>query len=80
MIVRFTVKDYDGFCHQFSETHQAVDSVAERIFKMLSDVSFVASVSVSKLFSGIPGECQRYWGRISYPDSLQTIYKSLIDL
>lgn len=77
MIVRFTVKDYDGFCHAFNETHQTVEDVAGRIFGMLSDVSFVESVSVSKTFSSNPSDYLKFWGWFTYGDSYQYIYTNL---
>lgn len=77
MILKFQVKDYDGFCHALYETHQTVEDVADRIFKILSDVSFVESVSVYRVLSIYPSENLKYWGWFTYGDSYEFIYSNL---
>ena len=77
MILKLSVKDYDGFCHALFETFQSVEDVAERIFKILSDVSFVESVSVSRVLSTYPSENLEFWGWFAYGDSYEFIYSSL---
>lgn len=80
MILKFTVKDYDGFCHAHKEFLQTVEDVAERIFKILSDVSFVESVSVSKVLSENATDRLQFWGWFTYGDSFDFIYSKLIAL
>ena len=80
MILKFQVKDYDGFCHALYETYQTIEDVAERIFKILSDVSFVESVSVSKVFYTYPSERMQFWGWFAYGDAYEYIYTNLKDL
>ena len=80
MILKFTVKDYDGFSHAHEEFLQTVEDVAERIFKILSDISFVESVSVSKVLSENATDRLQYWGSFTYGDSFDFIYSKLIAL
>ena len=77
MILKLLVKDYDGFSHALYETFQAVEDVAERIFKILSDVSFVESVSVSQVLTTYPSENLKFWGWFTYGDSYEFIYSNL---
>ena len=77
MILKLSVKDYDGFYLAHFETFQSVEDVAERIFKILSNVSFVESVSVSRVLSTYPSENLKFWGWFTYGDSYEFIYSSL---
>ena len=80
MIIKFTVKDYDGFCHDHKVTLQTVEDVAEKIFNILSDVSFVESVGVSKVLSENATDRLQFWGWFTYGDSFDSIYSKLIAL
>lgn len=80
MILKFTVKDYDGFCYDHKVTLQTIEDVAEKIFNILSDVSFVKSVSVSKVLSENATVRLQFWGWFTYGDSFDFIYSKLIAL
>lgn len=80
MILKFTVKDLDGVCYDHKVILQTIEDVAEKIFNMLSDVSFVESVSIYKVLSENATDRLQFWGCFTYGDSFDFIYSKLIAL